>query len=70
MKQLKNRLLYLFFVAGILVISHQTMAQDTQFRGFANIDFYVQNDQLNFGFGEWDLDQLSEANNKLPPHKQ
>ena len=65
MKQLKNRLLYLFFVAGILVISHQTMAQDTQFRGFANIDFYVQNDQLNFGFGEWDLFITSDLNDKF-----
>lgn len=65
MKQLKNRLLYLFFIGGLLIINQQTMAQDTQIRGFANVDFYLQDDQLNFGFGEWDLFITSDLNDKF-----
>ena len=65
MKQQKNRLLYLFLIAGWLVFSHWTMAQDTQIRGFANVDFYLQDNQLNFGFGDWDLFITSDLNDKF-----
>ncbi len=65
MKQHKFRLLCLFFIAGWLLLSHQTIAQDTQIRGFANVDFFVQDDKLNFGFGEWDLFITSDLNDKF-----
>ena len=65
MKQQKNRLLYIFFIAGWLALSHQTLAQDTQIRGFANVDINIKNDQLNFGFGEWDLFITSDLNDKF-----
>ena len=65
MKQHKFRLLCLFFIAGWLSLSHQTIAQDTQIRGFANADFYIQDDKLNFGFGEWDLFITSDLNDKF-----
>ena len=65
MKQHKFRLLCLFFIAGWLSLSHQSMAQDTQIRGFANVDFYLQDEQLNFGFGEWDLFITSDLNDKF-----
>lgn len=65
MKQYKNRLLYLFFLAGWLTFSHLAIAQDTQIRGFANVDFYLQDDKLNFGFGEWDLFITSDLNDKF-----
>ena len=65
MKQYKFRLLCLFFIAGWLVFSHRAIAQDTQIRGFANVDFYLQDEQLNFGFGEWDLFITSDLNDKF-----
>lgn len=65
MKQHKFRLLCLFFIAGWLAFSHQSKAQDTQIRGFANVDFYLQDEQLNFGFGEWDLFITSDLNDKF-----
>lgn len=65
MKQHKFRLLCLFFIAGWLTFSHQIIAQDTQIRGFANVDFYLQDEQLNFGFGEWDLFITSDLNDKF-----
>jgi opacity protein-like surface antigen len=41
------------------------MAQDSQIRGFGNVDVYLQDDQLNFGFGEWNLFITSDLNDKF-----
>ena len=65
MKQHKFRLLCLFFITGWLSLINQTIAQDTQIRGFANVDFYLQDDKLSFGFGEWDLFLTSDLNDKF-----
>ena len=65
MKQRTNRLLFLFSLAVWLTFSHQLIAQDTQIRGFANVDFYLQDDKLNFGIGEWDLFITSDLGEKF-----
>lgn len=65
MKHLDKKVLFLISTLVWLFFGHLSKAQNTHIRGFANVDFYVEDDTLNFGFGEWDLFITSDLNDKF-----
>lgn len=57
-------------VSGLILIiwlgfNTKTTAQKTKIRGFADVSAYYQDDQLNFGFGEFDLFITSELSDHI-----
>lgn len=60
MKKINNILVLVFLIVIGMLLSNKLVAQNTKIRGFADVSTFYQDDQLNFGLGEYDLFITSE----------
>ena len=60
MKKINKILIYVIWLVIGLILSDELTAQKTKIRGFADVDVSYQDDQVNFGIGEFDLFITSE----------
>lgn len=65
MKNIDKNLVMIISFLGCLGLSNQLKAQDTKIRGFVDIGASIQDDKLNFEFGEYDLFITSDLNDRI-----